>query len=136
MWSACASTHAGARWSGSTFAARSDVVCRDLAQLELGVGDRLERAAVKARRAVLDDRRAVLRGRVADVAGESELRMGGVHAGHIAITSHLRDHRGGGDCGAGCVPVDDRPVVDRAARYGEPVHETHGPWHGDALDAA
>ena len=54
-------------------AARSDAACRrPRPQLELRVGDRLERAAVKRRGAVLDDRRAVLGGRVADVAVEPE----------------------------------------------------------------
>ena len=89
---------------------------RGSGQLELRVRDRLERAPVKVGRAVLDDRRAVLGRGVADVAGESELRVGAVDAAHVAIAGHLRDHRRRGDRSARRVAVDDGAVLDLARR--------------------
>ena len=65
--------------------------------------------------------------RVADVPSKPSPGSARAASAHVAVAGDLGDHRGGGDRGAAGVAVDDRPVLDRAARAEpEAVDQAHG----------
>ena len=97
-----------------------------LAEGQLGVGDRLERHPVQRRDAVGGYRGAVLGGRVAHVRLEvpAGVALGG--AAHVAVAAHLREHRGRRYRGAAAVAVHDGALLEAELRHVEAVHQAHG----------